>query len=88
MSGLLNGRHNIQYKSIFAVHNEYQKRGTPFSDPSSHAGSRQHSGGGELFNGVDNLEDGRIIGIAKPLRNSLFQYWPDPIQTIRRQCVT
>ena len=41
-----------------------------------------------LWNRVDDLEDGRIIGVAKPLRNGPLQHRPDPFQTTRRQFVT
>jgi hypothetical protein len=40
------------------------------------------------WNRVDDLEDGRIIGIAKSLRNGPLQHRPEPFQTTRCQCVT
>jgi hypothetical protein len=40
------------------------------------------------WNRVDDLEDGRIIGIAKSLRNGPLQHRPEPFQTTCRQCIT
>ena len=37
---------------------------------------------------VDDLEDGRIIGIAKSLRKGRLQHRPEPFQSTRRQRVT
>lgn len=41
-----------------------------------------------LWSRVDDLEDGRIIGLAEPLRDGPLQHRPDSFQTTRRQFVT
>ncbi|HZC80947.1 MAG TPA: hypothetical protein VE222_04385, partial [Nitrospiraceae bacterium] len=69
VSALLAGHPNGKYRYIFAVHNEYQKGVQPFSGLSqSHCGKAAiNQGMIRLLDGIDDLEDSRIIGIAKPL---------------------